>query len=382
MVSKNFLNKLKMFLIILCGLFIFIPNSVIAATNVTQMEHKTNVPVNKVWQIKFNQPINVDKLSEKVAVYNPIGIKAQVKISYDSINNSITVEPPVSGYICGQTYSLQISEKIMDLNSNPMKTPVTMNFTIAVPDNGQRVDSLNNEYNYEKYDMTLEQMVAIQGKVGPVNLVSNYTLNTSDTDIYEYLNPKNFENHDYAVYQFLTLNYIEGITAEDLDNVLAGQGILEGQGKVFLDACKEFDVNPAYIIAHAILETGHGTSALANGNIEVNGKATYNMFGIGALDADANKLGSERAYTEGWFTADAAIEGGIKYISSQYINNDTYKQNTLYKMRWNPAISATATYRHQYASDIGWAYKQSYKIKEILDKCQNANLVFEIPEYK
>ena len=105
------------------------------------------------------------------------------------------------------------------------------------------------------------------------------------------------------------------------------------------------------------------------------------MFGIGAFDIDPNKLGSERAYTEGWFTPELAIDGGIQWIAAQYIKNDTYNQNTLYEMRWNPAIPAN-TSRHQYATDIAWAYKQSYKIKEILDKCTNANLIFEIPQYK
>lgn len=389
MINKSFLKKLNLFLITMWGLLLFISNSVMATTSVTQMEHKTNVPVDKVWKIKFNQGINVDKLSERVKVFNPIAIRTDVKISYDSINNTITVAPPTSGYIYGQTYSLQIYDTIKDLNNNPLKAPVIMNFTIEVPDKEPMINRPNNEYNYEKYDTTLEQMVVIQSKVKPVNVVPNYTLSTSNIDLYEYLNPKNFEKHDYAAYQFLKLNYIEGITAEDLDNILKGEGILAGQGKTFLDACKEYDVNPAYVIAHAILETGHGKSLLANGIdvSEVDGKPvvekkTYNMFGIGARDENALKLGSEKAYKEEWFTVEAAISGGIKFISSQYINNDVYKQNTLYKMRWNPGISPTAAYRHQYATDIGWAFKQSYKIKEILDKCKNAYLVFQIPEYK
>lgn len=102
------------------------------------------------------------------------------------------------------------------------------------------------------------------------------------------------------------------------------------------------------------------------------------MFGIGAWDQDPVKLGSERAYKEGWFTVEAAIEGGIKFISTDYINNSNGEQNTLYKMRWD--IDGLAT--HQYATDMAWAYKQSYNIKEILDKCKNAQLVFEIPQYK
>ncbi|WP_291637416.1 glucosaminidase domain-containing protein [Clostridium sp.] len=388
--NKSFLNSLSLFLIILCGLFIFIPNYVVAAT-VIQMEHKANVSVDKVWKIKFNQGINEDKLLESVAVYNPIGIPASITVSYDAINNTVTVKPPASGYIPGQTYSLQIGEKLRDLNDYPLKAPVIKNFTIAVPDNGPLIDTVNKKYVYKQYYNTLDQMLDVESKANPSSGIANYSnVDASNIDIYEYLNPKNFESHDYAVYQFLTLNYVKGITAEELDTALIGKGILEGQGKTFLDACKEYDINPAYIIAHALLETGNGTSVLANGVdvTEVDGKPvsiemkTYNMFGIGAFDDNPNKFGSERAYTQGWFTPEIAITYGIKWIAERYINNIDYKQNTLYKMRWNPEIPANGTYRHQYATDIGWAYKQSYRIKQILDKCVNANLVFEIPQYK
>ena len=389
MENKNSLNKVGLFLIMLiCSLFLFIPSNVRAATSPIQMEHKSNVPANKVWKINFNKPINEDKLSERVRVYNRSSL-AIVKISYDSKNNAIIVEPPANGYIAGQTYSLQIYETIMDLDSKPLKAAVTMNFTIAVPAMAPRTDSGNKKFIYNKYNMTLNEMVDVQSKVSPVNVVQNYTLNASKIDLYEYMNPKNFENHDYALYQFLKLNYIEGITAEELNTVLVGKGILEGQGKTILDACKAYDVNPAYIIAHALLETGNGGSTLAKGVLvsQVNGvpveiKLTYNMFGIGAVDINPLKLGSERAYTEGWFTPELAIDGGIKWIATRYIKDVTYEQNTLYEMRWNPGVPLTQTYRHQYATDISWAYKQSYLIKEILNKCTNANLVFEIPQYK
>jgi beta-N-acetylglucosaminidase len=380
--NKN-LSKLSLVVIILGSLLLFIPNTVIATASPIQMEHKANVAINKVWKIKFNQPIMVDNLSASVRIFNPMGISVvPKKTSY--YNDIITIEPPALGYIPGQTYSMQISETIKNLNGTSLKTAVTKNFTIAVPTKGQLQDTGNMKYNYEQYDNTLNEVVDIQSKLNPVNGVSNYWLNTSSKDIYEYMNPKNFERHEYAGYQFLELNYIDGITSADLDNALKGKGILEGQGKIFLEASKLYDVNPAYIVAHALLETGNGKSALANG-IEVSevdgkpvvSKTTYNMFGIGAYDAAANKFGSERAYTEGWFTPEAAIVGGIKFVSIAYINSN-YKQNTLYKMRWNPEHSAT----HQYATDIAWAYKQSYRIKQILDQYTNANLQFEIPQYK
>jgi beta-N-acetylglucosaminidase len=385
--NKYFLDKLRIVLliVIICSLILIIPNTVMAAVSPKQMEHKINVPVDKVWQIKFSRAINMDNPSKSVIVYNPRALPAPVSISYN--HNTITVKPPTSGYIPGQTYSLQIYENITDLNSNPLKAAVTMSFTIAVPDNIPLENTRNKKYIYNEYDITLDEIVDKQSKVSPVNVVKNYYLTPSKLDIYQYMNPKNFENHDYAIYQFLKLNYIEGITAKELDSILLGKGFLAGQGKIILDACKEYDVNPAYIVAHTILETGNGTSKLSNGSIivsEVKGvpvlasKPIYNMFGIGARDINPLVLGSERAYIEGWFTPEAAIVGGIKFISTQYINNSIHKQNTLYKMRWNPKSPAT----HQYATDIAWAYKQSYRIKEILNDCLNANLIFEIPQYK
>src|SRR5699024_6794819 len=151
-----------------------------------------------------------------------------------------------------------------------------------------------------------------------------------------------------------------------------------------------------YLISHALLETGHGTSKLAEG-IEVGRdktgdlvvvtsknkkslkdiKTSYNMFGIGANDEDPNRLGAIRAYEEGWFTPKDAVIGGAKFVGERYVHND-YKQNTLYKMRWNPANPGYP----QYATDIGWAVKQVTQIKEMYGKLKSATLHFDIPKYK
>lgn len=104
----------------------------------------------------------------------------------------------------------------------------------------------------------------------------------------------------------------------------------------------------------------------------------YNMFGIGATDSNPNQYGSERAYRERWFSPDKAIAGGAKFASGSYVNHSSYRQDTLYKMRWNPNSPAT----HQYATDIGWAAKQVSGIKKLYDLIDNYTLTFEIPRYK
>src|SRR5699024_585464 len=108
-------------------------------------------------------------------------------------------------------------------------------------------------------------------------------------------------------------------------------------------------------------------------------KKAYNMYGIGAFDEAPEKFGSERAYELGWFTPEAAIIGGAEWISSSYINNKTYQQDTLYKMRWNPVTPGI----HQYATDIAWAKKQTSKLNNIvlLSHKYNSILMFDIPVF-
>nr|WP_243154786.1 LysM peptidoglycan-binding domain-containing protein [Clostridium thermarum] len=219
------------------------------------------------------------------------------------------------------------------------------------------------------------------------NVSSNNTsqwLPATNEQIEFYINPNNFINDPYGKYQFLVLNYTSGITASDLNIILAGKGVLEGKGAVFLQAAVTYDVSPIYLVSHALLETGNGSTALAKGitvstvdGVSVTPKVVYNMFGIGAYDINPDKYGSEYAYKQNWISVDAAINGGAKWISAQYINNIHYRQNTLYKMRWNPSSPGT----HQYSTDVAWAYNQTYNIKRLVDKLSNANLVFDIPKY-
>ena len=238
--------------------------------------------------------------------------------------------------------------------------------------------------SFTNYNYSLDNITDVQFglKVSVTDISGKWILASRD-EIRYYVDPKNFLT-EVGKYQFLKLNYTEGISLNDINTVLQGKGVLSEKGQAFFDSCKIYNVSPAYLISHAFLETGNGTSVLATGVIvtQVNGvpvtpKVTYNLFGIGAYDANPIKLGSEYAYTKGWFSVEQAIAGGADWISKYYINNSSYNQNTLYKMRWNPNITGT----HQYATDIGWAIKQTKNIKGIMDKFTNANLYFDVPKY-
>ncbi|MFW2108398.1 glucosaminidase domain-containing protein [Bacillus spizizenii] len=200
--------------------------------------------------------------------------------------------------------------------------------------------------------------------------------NASSDEVVQYVDPNNFSRDSKYYFQFLKLSQTAGLNVTEVNQkVLAGKGILTGKAKAFIDAANQYGINELYLISHALLETGNGTSDLANG-LTYNGKKVYNMYGIGAYDSNPNYYGAKYAYEQGWFTPEAAIIGGAKFIGSSYIHNTAYNQDTLYKMRW----SSTAT--HQYATDIGWAYKQVNRMYSLYSLLDGYTLYFDVPEYQ
>ena len=115
----------------------------------------------------------------------------------------------------------------------------------------------------------------------------------------------------------------------------------------------------------------------SNRNRLTNIRKTYNIFGINAADDCPVECGAKRAYVEKWFSPEEAIKDGARFIADRYIHN-RYGQNTLYKMRWNPANPGYP----QYATDIGWAVKQVPHIKNIYNRLTNPVMYFDIPQYR
>jgi len=209
-----------------------------------------------------------------------------------------------------------------------------------------------------------------------------------------YLNPNNFKNDKKQRFQFLDLSVISGASRTVLNNYLSGKGTLANQGQAFIDAGNIHGVNDVYLISHAVHETGHGASTLASGiPVDKNGEITrnskgqiaktnktvatvYNMYGIGAVDSCPIECGAKRAFEEGWTTPYKAIIGGASFIGNSYIKSG---QNTLYKMRWNPAQMENGRASHQYATDVGWASKQVSSLYNLYQKLNFYKLTLDIP---
>ena len=204
-------------------------------------------------------------------------------------------------------------------------------------------------------------------------------VNASPDDVLYYLDPSNFSDDPVQLFQFLKLSETANVNKDEVnERILAGKGTLAGQAESFITAGNAYGVNELYLIAHALLETGNGTSKLATG-VAYKGKTVYNMYGIGAYDNSPIDSGAEYAYNAGWFTPEAAIIGGAQFIAKSYIDAG---QDTLYKMRWNPAAAAASnSASHQYASDIGWASKQVAQIYNLYQLLSSYQIKLEIPEY-
>ncbi|MEN5017990.1 N-acetylglucosaminidase [Erwinia sp. Eh17-17] len=232
-------------------------------------------------------------------------------------------------------------------------------------------------YNYSLYNITIEDALDIQIKLGnnggPTMQKGGGFPRITKDETRPYFDPtKNMTEPD--IFQYLDISMQVNVSEEQMKKYLASKGILADQEKVFLKAAQMYGVNSIYLAVHASLETGNGTSPLGTGII-VDGVKVYNMYGIGALDGKAVTTGSKMAKKMGWTTPEKAIDGGASWIASHYIRA---KQNTLYKMRWNPEKPGA----HQYATAANWALAQSKTLKRECDHFPDVTLPLDIPVYK
>ena len=262
-----------------------------------------------------------------------------------------------------QTFTVNVTE-------SDAKDPFNLNDEVSDLDTEGTV-------TYTSYDISFPQIIRIQmGLNPPPKIWRNGGMSyATESETAEYMNPNSFYTDAYK-YQFLDLSKPNNVSEETLNNYLADKGVMKGMGAAFIEAAKEYNVSEVYLVAHACLESGNGTSQLATG-VEVNGTTVYNLFGIGAYDANPVGNGSQRAYSQGWTSVESAIKGGAKWISENYVNSPDGRQNTLYKMLWNPENPGT----HQYATDIGWAVKQAVSIEKIFSSFTDATLSFDVPVY-
>ena len=247
-------------------------------------------------------------------------------------------------------------------------------------------NTIVTRYNYDYKNMVDIQMNGTPKEDGAGKIDASRGL------VEFYTNPLNFLKGTPEYFQFLVLSQSAGLNAKEVnERLLKEKGSLQGMGQAFIDAGKEYNINEAYLIAHALHETGNGSSTLAagvpvdsNGNVTRNSKGeiaetsqtkftVYNLFGYGAYDDCPIDCGAKYAFDKKWTSLSAAIVGGAGSIVN-YINRG---QDTLYKMKWNPANPGYP----QYATHVQWAALQTTNIYNIYNSLDNYNIVFDVPTF-
>jgi len=350
----------------------------------------------------------------KVVNTDGLNVRKGPSTSYESIGKidkgtNVEVISESNGWskINYKNTTAYVATKYLDkISSNEQVPPVV---------GGDSVENVNGAtINYKGLNYTLQDHVEVQYKkaLEGGNVISSSLSRSSEdlttynmaqsrayvhaskSDLEYYLNPNNFTNSDRGMMQFLRLDtYKGGVSESELNSYLNSLPQVNGkntvfynQGKAFINAAQKYDIDLIYLVSHAMWETGYGKSVLSQGQTITSYKGTplsapvtvYNFYGIGAIDKSANVSGAEAAYSNGWTSIEATIDGSAKWIRDNYIKSSKYNQNTIYKMKFNYDYSF-----HQYATDVNWANGISgimYKLISMYDT--SSNLSFEVPNYK
>ena len=228
-------------------------------------------------------------------------------------------------------------------------------------------------YNYEYISLSLQEFAEME--VG--YKVNSDGSSCSASDILEYMDPNKYDNSTSEYMEFVDIGAgYSGISAETIDNFIAtyckyseeAYGVtsnLRGMGETIVEAAKTYNLNEAYLTAHAVIESAWGCSYLSQGLLwDSDAEEWYdcgylNFFGIGAFDSDPENGASVGKYY-GWSSPESAIKGGAAWISRYYVHSgdeESGDQNTLWKMAWDATAAANygMSYTHQYATGRTWA---------------------------
>ena len=125
-----------------------------------------------------------------------------------------------------------------------------------------------------------------------------------------------------------------GYAAWMIDAYLAAATPLPPIGQAFVRAERETGVNALYLLAHAMLESGFGTSAIS--------QVKHNLFGFHAYDRDPGK------YAERYPTFQASVREVARRIETDYLTRGG---------RFWAGYPTLQAMNICYASDPGWADK-------------------------
>jgi len=150
-----------------------------------------------------------------------------------------------------------------------------------------------------------------------------------------------------------------GYAAWMIDELLLSTTPLPRLGAAFMQAERDTGINARYLVAHALLESGWGTSWIA--------QAKHNLFGYGAYDRDPGR------YATRFSTFEAGIAAVSNQIRARYLSPDG---------RWWRGFPTLRGVNRFYASDPLWADKVAVlanAIDRIVVTLRERGLQFGVP---
>lgn len=165
MKKKSVLSILIMIILVFTTAF---GDKVFAAKSYNELASKSNVDINKSWNITFN--FDVDKASVEnnhdILVLDEAG--TYISIKRKMINTKTIGVSPTYGYEYGKTYTLIVRESVKSTTGKNLSNEIRMNFTTKSNSNS------NGGNNFNKYTVALDAGRAgndVGNEVGPTGVL-------------------------------------------------------------------------------------------------------------------------------------------------------------------------------------------------------------------
>ncbi|WP_406547966.1 Ig-like domain-containing protein [Clostridium ljungdahlii] len=107
-------------------------SSSVSAADFKDMGTKTISDVNKVWTVKFGEPVDINSLNSNIKLQDITnGSTVSVSVSAGTDENSAKINPPSGGYKLSHNYKLTIDKNIKSKKGKHLSQPVVLNFSLV-----------------------------------------------------------------------------------------------------------------------------------------------------------------------------------------------------------------------------------------------------------
>ncbi len=192
--------------------------------------------------------------------------------------------------------------------------------------------------------------------------IGNAPKHLKEGERYEAFDKKQIGGQDsYQYFEYMPLRATSTYTGDEIDNFLSKSNAnspLIGLGKYFVSAAEKYKVNAGYLVSHAILESGWGTSRIAQDK--------KNLFGFRAVDSDPYNGAT------GFKTWEEGIDFCAAYIDKHYLTPDgnTYNGGNLGDKAEGMNV--------MYASDENWGQQ----IASLMHRIDSMNGSKDLNKYR